>query len=92
MDSFQAAHGGRDEVKGFLACITALQQALGRDNDASMTASLLLTLAQEQQDPSTHRTIGVVMGWQARDRLGHAKTLGKQWHRFKAATPFWPTG
>jgi inorganic triphosphatase YgiF len=90
-DSFQAAHGGRDEVKGFLACITALQEALGRDNDASMTASLLSTLAQEQQDPNTHRTIGVVIGWQARDRFGHAKTLGKQWDRFKAARPFWST-
>jgi inorganic triphosphatase YgiF len=86
---FQALQGASSEVKGFLGCITALQDALGRDNDTSTTAPLLSMLAQEQQDQSVHRTIGVVLGWQARDRLGHAKALGKQWHRFKAATPFW---
>jgi hypothetical protein len=31
----------------------------------------------------------VVMGWQARDRLAEARTLNKQWRRFKAAAPHW---
>jgi len=90
-DFFHALRGASSEAKGFHACITALQEALGHDNDASMTAPLLSTLKQAQQDPSVHHTIGAVQGWQARDRLDQAKTLGKQWHRFKATTPFWST-
>jgi CHAD domain-containing protein len=90
-DFFQALRGASSEAKGFHARITALQEALGHDNDASVTAPLLSTLKQAQEDPSVHRTIGAVQGWQARDRLGQAKTLDKQWHRFKATTPFWST-
>jgi inorganic triphosphatase YgiF len=91
-DLFPASQETSGEVDEFLACITALQDALGHDNDASTTAPLLSMLAREQHDQSVHRTIGMVMGWQARDRLSYAETLGKQWHEFKAATPFWSTG
>ena len=91
MDFFQAAHGANRETKAFLGCIAALQEALGHENDASVTAPLLSVLKREQVDHGVHRAIGAVMGWQACDRLGQAKILNKQWRQFKATAPFWST-
>jgi hypothetical protein len=62
---------------------------LGRDNDAAMTAPLLSTLERDELAQGVQRSIGVVAGWQARDRLTEAQALKKQWRRFKAAAPHW---
>jgi inorganic triphosphatase YgiF len=88
-DFFQASHAVSGEAKGFLGCITALQEALGHENDASVTAPLLSILREGQPDQGIHQAIGTVIGWQARDRLDQANGLRKQWRRFKATTPFW---
>ena len=86
---FRHSQRENDQVPGFLAGIARLQDALGHDNDAAMTAPLLSTLERDELARGVQRSIGVVMGWQARDRLAGARTLNKQWRRFKAAAPHW---
>jgi triphosphatase len=87
---FQGLHGGSTEAKGYLACLATLQDALGHDNDASMTWSFLRTLARDPLAPEVQRCIGAVMGWQARDRIEVGWTLRRHWRRFKAMPTFWP--
>ena len=70
-DFFHASHGVSTDTKSFLGCVAALQEVLGHENDASVTAPLLSMLEQTQHERSLDRAIGVVMGWQARDRLAH---------------------
>ena len=89
---FRHAQRGNDQIQGFLASIAKLQDALGHDNDVAMTAPLLSTLEQDELTLEVQRSIGMVMGWQARDRLAGAAALKKQWHRFKAAAPHWRGG
>jgi triphosphatase len=89
---FRHAQRGNDQIQGFLASIAKLQDALGHDNDAAMTAPLLSTLERDELAQGVQQSIGVVMGWQARDRLAEAAALKKQWRRFKAAAPHWPGG
>jgi CHAD domain-containing protein len=86
---FRHSQRENDQVPGFLAGIARLQDALGHDNDAAMTAPLLSTLERDELARGVQRSIGVVMGWQARDRLAGARTLNKQWRWFKAAAPHW---
>ena len=88
-DFFHASHGVSTDTKSFLGCVAALQEVLGHENDASVTAPLLSMLEQTQHERSLDRAIGVIMGWQARDRLAQPNTLVKHWHQFKATTPFW---
>ena len=89
---FRHSQRENDELPGFLASIAKLQNALGHDNDVAMTAPLLSTLERDGLARGVQRSIGVVMGWQARDRLAEAKALKKQWRRFKAAAPRWQGG
>jgi triphosphatase len=44
---------------------------------------------RQDDQPALHLAIGVVAGWQARDRIAVAKTLRKRWRRFKATPAFW---
>jgi triphosphatase len=73
---FQGLHRGDTETKGYLECLARLQDALGHDNDASMTWPFLSAL-------------GAVMGWQARDRIEVGWTLREHWRRFKTMPTFW---
>jgi CHAD domain-containing protein len=86
---FRALYG-ESETRNYIGCLARLQGALGHDNDASMTWPLLGTLLQDPVPPDVQRTIGVVMGWQARDRVDTITTLREQWRRFKATPSFWP--
>ncbi|HME27153.1 MAG TPA: CHAD domain-containing protein [Acetobacteraceae bacterium] len=87
---FQGLHGENDEARDYHRCLAKLQDALGHDNDASMTWPFLCALARDPVTPEVQRTIGAVMGWQARDRVETATTLRKHWRRFKGMAPFWP--
>jgi inorganic triphosphatase YgiF len=78
------------EARSYIGCLARLQDALGHDNDASMTWPLLCTLLQNPSSPEVQRTVGVVMGWQARDRVDTKTTLREHWRRFKATPSFWP--
>jgi hypothetical protein len=66
-----------------------MHDALGHDNDASMTWTFLDTLARNPTTPEVQRSIGAVMGWQARDRIEVGRTLREHWRRFKAMPTFW---
>jgi inorganic triphosphatase YgiF len=89
MEFFQGLHGEHDKAKNYIGCLAKLQNALGHDNDATMTWPHLSTVARDAITPEVQRTIGAVMGWQARDGLETGKTLRKHWRRFKSMPPFW---
>ncbi|HET7881109.1 MAG TPA: CHAD domain-containing protein [Acetobacteraceae bacterium] len=84
-DAQPAEAGWKDYLRG----VEDLQEALGHDNDASMTAPLLSMLAQDEPSAGVSGAIGAVMGWQARGRLAEGKRLRRQWRRFKTATTPW---
>jgi hypothetical protein len=69
--------------------LAKLQNALGHANDATMTQPFLFAVADDPVTPEVQRTIGAVIGWQARDRIAVEKTLHKRWRRFKAMPVFW---
>jgi len=76
-------------VKRYLASFLRLQHTLGIDNDVQTSRILLQTIAQESVANDVHRAIGVLIGWQERDRIVNAKKLLKNWHAFKKSNPFW---
>jgi triphosphatase len=86
---FQGIHGKNAERRQYVGCLAQLQDVLGHDNDTTTTQTFLGDLAHQPVTPEIQRTIGVVMGWQARDRIEVARELRKQWRRFAAIPPFW---
>jgi CHAD domain-containing protein len=86
---FYGVHGGSAEAKSYLGCLTKLQDALGHDNDVSVTWPFLCALARDPVSPEVQRSIGVIMGWQARDRIEVTSTLRKHWRRFKIIPTRW---
>jgi triphosphatase len=75
-------------AKRYVRRLTRLQASLGRARDIASTRILLDAIRQDDQ-PALHLAIGAVAGWQARDQMAVAKTLGKRWRRFKATPTFW---
>jgi triphosphatase len=86
---FQGLYGKNVHHKGYIECLTKLQDSLGHDNDATMTQPFLGALAQHSVTPEVQRAIGAVMGWQARDRIEVGRKLRKHWRQFAAMPPFW---
>jgi CHAD domain-containing protein len=87
---FQLLYTHETTVKRFLKSVSHLQDALGHDNDVTTTQPLLRALTGDPIVPEVDRAIGVVIGWQARDRIAVHKTLRKLWRRFKTMPAFWP--
>lgn len=86
---FQGLYGAHAGAKDYLGSLRKLQDALGRDNDASMSWPFLCALARDPVAPEVQRSIGAVMGWQAHERIECGKILSKHWRRFKALPEFW---
>ena len=83
-------HSLRDRSDGhYLTCLATLQDALGHDNDAATTQPFLYALSLHPVMPEVQRTIGALMGWQARDRIAVQTVLRRQWQQFKAIKPAW---
>jgi CHAD domain-containing protein len=82
-------YGDSSGAKDYLACLSALQDALGHDNDVVVTQPLLRAVLLDPVTPEVQRSIGALMGWQARDRIAAHAQLRRQWRRFKALRPFW---
>jgi triphosphatase len=89
MELFHGLHGGDPAATDYLECLSKMQDVLGHDNDAAMTWPLLCSLARDPATSEVQRTVGSVMGWQARDRVEVGKTLRKHWRRFRAMPTFW---
>jgi triphosphatase len=87
---FQGLFGEDTDTTSYLRCLAKLQNALGHANDATITQPFLSLLASDPVTPEIQRTIGTVIGWQARDRTVIEDTLHKHWCRFKAIPIFWP--
>jgi triphosphatase len=86
---FQGIHGRNAEHRQYVGCLAQLQNVLGHDNDTTTTQKFLGELAHQPVTPEVQRTIGAVMGWQARDRIEVRRELRKHWRRFAAIAPFW---
>jgi triphosphatase len=86
---FNALFGDDVATKSYLSCLAKLQNALGHANDAAIAQPFLSALASDHAAPEIQRTIGAVIGWQARDRIETEKTLHKHWRQFKAMPTFW---
>ncbi len=77
------------DAKSYLRRMAKMQAALGQANDATISQQFLSTLARDPVTPAIQRTIGAVIGWQARDRTETERTLHKHWRRFRAMPTFW---
>jgi triphosphatase len=88
---FHGLHSKSQEARDFFGCLAELQETLGHDNDASITWPFLCALAHDPVTPAVQRTIGGVMGWQARDLIDAATKRRRHWRRFKAMPAFWPS-
>jgi triphosphatase len=86
---FQGIHGKNADRRQYVGCLAQLQDVPGHDNDTTTTQKFLSDLAHQPVTPEIQRTIGVVMGWQARDRIEVGRELRKQWRRFAAIPPYW---
>jgi triphosphatase len=87
---FQGVYEERGDTTAYLRCLAKLQSALGHANDATITQPFLSMLAGDPVSPEIQRTIGAVMGWQARDRTVIENTLHKHWCRFRSIQTLWP--
>jgi inorganic triphosphatase YgiF len=88
---YQGLYDKDAAARQYIGGLAKLQDALGHDNDATMTRPLLATIARDPVAPEVQRSIGAIIGWQARDRIAVHKTLRKHWRRFKATPAFWPS-
>jgi CHAD domain-containing protein len=86
---FQGLFDRGDQAKDYLTCLSALQDALGHENDATMTQPLLAALPLDAVTPEVQMAVGALMGWQARDRIAVRAPLRGYWRRFKSIQPFW---
>jgi triphosphatase len=78
------------KAKNYIGHLAQLQDDLGHHNDASVAWPFLCALARDSVAPDVQRSIGVVMGWQARSRLAVGR-LHKSWQQFKSTPTFWST-
>jgi inorganic triphosphatase YgiF len=86
---FHGLYAEKAATRRYVGCLSKLQNALGHDHDATTTRDFLGALARDRVTPEVQRTIGAVIGWQARDGIAVAKTVRKRWRRFKAMPAFW---
>jgi triphosphatase len=89
IEFFQPLYDDKADLKDYVRHLSRMQNALGHDNDATMTRPLLNALAGDQVSPAVQRAIGVVIGWQMHDRIWTHRKLRKQWRQFKTSTVFW---
>lgn len=86
---FLPLYADRPEAKRYLSRLAKLQDALGYDHDAASLPELLDAIGQEASAPELHRSIGALIGWQARDAQAAAEALRKRWRQFKETPPHW---
>jgi triphosphatase len=75
----------RKRSRAYLKALTALQDVLGRLNDA-VTA---LRVANESRGTSATAATGAVRGWVAAQAAAIEPELAPAWRRFARAKPFW---
>jgi inorganic triphosphatase YgiF len=92
MDFFQSLFKRR-AVRKYLKRLSALQDVLGRMNDASVARTLVRDILAEHGDDGGAAAIGyaggVVAGWHLGHSRARAKSLLKEWRRFAKLTPPW---
>lgn len=86
---FLPLYDERRRSEAYLKRLAQLQDALGVDNDVSTTAHLLQAIGTSSRSPEVHRALGLVAGWQGRDRLEAMKSLNDRWKAFRNIDPFW---
>jgi triphosphatase len=89
IEFFHGALGENAKAKNYIGHLAQMQDDLGHHNDTSVASPFLRALARDSASPDVQRSIGVVMGWQARSRLAVGR-LNKSWQQFKSMPTFWP--
>jgi triphosphatase len=69
----------------------ALQDLLGRQNDATIALGLVKTLDYGVETQFAHAA-GIAAGWYARSNYGDEPALRKAWRSLRKAEPFWRDG
>lgn len=72
-------------VRRFVRRVSALQDRLGRLNDATVAAALLAALGRSGQGFAA----GAVRGFIAADHAGSATKVDRAWRRVRRLEPFW---
>ncbi len=91
IDFFQSLFKKR-AVRKYLKRLSALQDVLGRMNDAAVARSLgreILSEHGEGGGAAIGYAGGIVAGWHLGHSRARAKTLEKEWRRFAKLTPPW---
>jgi CHAD domain-containing protein len=78
----------RKAARRFQRRLAALQEELGRSNDAAVAKSLMRTLAQEK-DEGRAWAIGVVEGWCLARSVMDRNDVLKAWKKLSAKESFW---
>ncbi len=75
----------KKRAKGYLKALAAVQDVLGRMNDAATA----LRLADESGGSKDDAAAGAVRGWVAAHASALEPELASAWRRFSGAKPFW---
>jgi CHAD domain-containing protein len=72
--------------------LAAVQDALGRINDARVAEGLVAALLENlggEAGPEVERAAGTLIGWLRRSEHDDRHDLAKRWHRYREARPYW---
>lgn len=85
----------RRRQTAFLGDLKTLQDHLGVSNDLDVARRLLLALTRAERGRARGRigyAAGLVVGWHGHISGGREEELLREWQRFVARPPFWPSG
>ncbi len=78
----------KEQRKGFMAALAALQEDFGAVNDA-VTAETLANAAAAGEGKEAARAAGFISGYRAAQAAEATRKLDQDWPAFEAMTPFW---
>ncbi len=84
---FAPAFGHPKRSRAYGASLAALQDVLGRQNDAATATRLTAALAAGRADLA--EASGGIGGWTAAHRVGVERELASAWKKFRRAPRFW---
>lgn len=77
------------KLRDFRAALSALQDGLGRLNDAQTVTTLAAQVSAGLQGPDAAEALGIMFGWSAATQDLVARRLHGVWKTLRACAPFW---
>ena len=81
--------GGADDRDAYLKALSALQDDLGKANDAAQMKERLAQIAPDSLSPGCNRAIGAVLAHQLIEAAHGDESLVHAWRKFKRRRPPW---